>query len=248
MTSSLISAQLLSLGIRPGGVLLVHSSLRSLGPVEGGAEAVIAALLDALGPEGTLLMPALSYATVGPRNPHFDVLATPSCVGALAEAFRTRAGTLRSVHPTHSVSGFGCQARDLLAGQELDDTPCGPRSAFARLPQVGGQILFLGCGLRPNTSMHAVEECVRPPYLFGDTVDYTLRFADGSPGRMKVTGHNFNGFSQRYDRISALLNAPALRQGKALQAGCFLVDAAAMWEAALPALRRDNLYFVEPHS
>lgn len=241
-----LSNLFLDLGVRRGGVLLVHASLRSLGPLEGGAEEVISSLLEALGPEGTLLMPALSYATVGPKNPHFDVLATPSCVGALAEAFRTRPGTLRSVHPTHSVCGVGRQAVDLLAGQEHDQTPCGPRSAFSRLPAVGGQILFLGCGLRPNTSMHAVEECARPPYLFGDEVEYGLRFADGSQGRMRVTEHNFKGFSQRYDRIAALLKAPSLRQGKALQASCFLIEATAMWDAALNALRRNNLYFVEP--
>ncbi len=60
---------LLALGVRPGGVLLVHSSLRSLGPLPGGAESVIRALLAVLGPDGTLLMPALSYASVGATGP-----------------------------------------------------------------------------------------------------------------------------------------------------------------------------------
>ena len=83
------------LGVRPGGVLLVHASLRSLGPLDGGAETVVLSLLEALCPQGTLLMPALSYATVGPQSPIFNVAATPSCVGALSEYFRIRPGTIR---------------------------------------------------------------------------------------------------------------------------------------------------------
>ena len=103
-------------------------------------------------------MPALSYATVGPQSPLFNVATTPSCVGALSEYFRMRPGAMRSVHPTHSVSGAGRLAKDLLGEHIRSTTPCGPYSPFARLPEVGGQILFIGCGLNPNTSMHAVEE------------------------------------------------------------------------------------------
>ncbi len=245
MTAAQLVSDLLALGVRPGGVLLVHSSLRSLGPVEGGAEEVVKGLLEALGPSGTLLMPALSYESVGAYNPLFDVARTPSCVGALPEYFRTRPGTRRSVHPTHSVSGTGRLAADLLSGHEKDSTPCGAHSPFARLPQVEGQILFLGCGLRPNTSMHAVEERVEPPYLFGKTVDYQIFLPDGSEMRMSVRSHNFKGWVQRYDRLEEAMSE-GLTQGRVLQAQCTLVESAKMWPAALAALQTDALYFVEP--
>ena len=247
MSLSYLAQDLLALGVRPGGVLLVHASLRSLGPLPpGGAEGMLRGLLEALGPGGTLLMPALSYASVSARSPLFDVRATPSCVGALPEFFRTRPGTLRSVHPTHSVCGLGRLAGELLGEHGLDTTPCGPHSPFARLPQAGGQILFLGCGLRPNTSMHAVEEQVEPPYLYGPPVGYQVILADGSVRAMTVRSHNFAGWSQRYDRLQALLPAPDLRRGPVLQASCHLVEAAALWPAALAALRADPFYFVEP--
>ncbi len=236
---------LLALGVRPGGVLLVHSSLRSLGPLPGGAESAIRALLAALGPDGTLLMPALSYATVRSNRPIFDARQTPSCVGALTEFFRTRPGTQRSIHPTHSVCGVGPLAGELLGAHERDTTPCGPNSPFARLPGVNGQILFLGCGLRPNTSMHAIEERVEPPYLFGEPLEYQIHRADGSTGTMRVRRHNFQGWEQRYDRLQSVLAEPDLRQGQVLQAACYLVEAAAMWPAALAALRADPLYFVD---
>ena len=241
-----IVAGLLALGVRPGGVLLVHASLRSLGPLPGGAESVIRGLLAALGPRGTLLMPALSYASVRSNQPLFDARQTPSCVGALPEAFRTRPGTQRSIHPTHSVCGAGRLAEELLGEHERDVTPVGPHSPFARLPGVQGQILFLGCGLRPNTSMHGVEERVEPPYLYGEPLDYQIIRADGSQGMMRVRRHNFQGWTQRYDRLQNVLAEPDLRRGPILQAECYLVETAAMWPAALQALRADPLYFVEP--
>lgn len=233
------------LGVRSGGVLLVHSSLRSLGPVAGGAETVVSSLLEALGPQGTLLMPALSYAKVGAHSPVFDVRSTQSCVGALPEYFRTRPGTFRSVHPTHSVSGTGRLMDDLLNEHGLSTTPCGPFSPFAKLPQVGGQILFIGCGLRPNTSMHAIEEHVEPVYLYGEKVDYQVTLADGSQRRMVVRSHNFKGWTQRYDRIDQYLSHPDLREGVVFKANCFLVEAFALWMVALNALEADPLCFVE---
>lgn len=232
-------------GVRPGGVLLVHSSLRSLGPVPGGAETVVQGLLEALGPDGTLLMPALSYARVTPQQPVFDVRSTPPNVGALPEYFRTRPGTLRSVHPTHSVSGIGRLAAEILERHGEDRTPCGPRSPFHLLPEYAGQILMLGCGLRPNTSMHAVEELVAPPYLFGGQQSYRLIGWDGRATEAVYRIHGFREHRQRYGRVADVLSEPELRRGGVMQARAHLIDATALWPAALPALRRDPFFFVD---
>lgn len=240
-----MSAQLVELGVRPGGVLLVHSSLKSLGKVAGGAETVVQALIGVLGDQGTLLMPALSYLHVGPDQPHFDARQTPSNVGALPEYFRTRPGTRRSVHPTHSVCALGRLAHSLLSAHWQDHTPCGSHSPFHAMRRLNGQVLFLGCGLRPNTSMHAVEEMVEPPYLLGETVLYHCRTEAGKSVEMAVRRHNFQGYEQRYDRLEPLLTPQQLRQGTLLQAHCHLVECAAMWDAALKALRADPLHFVQ---
>jgi aminoglycoside 3-N-acetyltransferase len=240
-----IAEDLRGCGVRPGGVLLVHSSLKSLGHVPGGPETVVRGLLEALRPEGTLLMPALSYATVDADHPFFDVRATPSCVGAIPEHFRTRPGTLRSAHPTHSVSGVGPLAEELLSDHHLDSTPVGPNSPFRRLRDRGGQVLFLGCGMGPNTSMHGVEEIAGCAYLFGKTIAYQLTLADGRRITMPCRRHSFGGWKQRYDRLEDLLDDSALKVGKVLRARAHLVEAAAMWEVALAAYRRDPLHFVQ---
>ncbi|MBE2237867.1 MAG: AAC(3) family N-acetyltransferase [Caldilineaceae bacterium] len=234
------------MGVQRGDVLLVHASLRALGPVPGGAATVIAGLRAALGADGALLMPALSYAAVTPGHPHFDLALTPSNVGVIAETFRRQPGVLRSLHPTHSVCGQGAAAEMLLASHAVDHTPCGPHSPFHCLPQHHGKILMLGCGLRPNTSFHAIEELVEPPYLFGAPIDYTLVDGDGRRIVKRYITHNFAGVHQRYDRIGLLLQAPDLRVGRVLGATVHLLDAAAMWQAALSALQREALAFVEP--
>jgi len=240
-----IADDLRALGVRPDGVLLVHSSLRALGPVAGGAETVVRGLLDALGPDGTLLMPALSYNHVTPAQPIFDVRFTPSNVGALPEYFRTRPGTRRSLHPTHSVCGVGKLAAEILGRHAEDRTPCGPRSPFRLLPEHDGQILMLGCGLRPNTSLHGVEELSEPPYLFGGTLTYRLIGADGTAMQAAYRVHGFRGWTQRYDRVANVLSEPDLRRGRVLDARAHLIEAAALWSAADAALRQDPLFFVD---
>lgn len=239
-----MSTDLQTLGIREGGVLLVHSSLRSLGKVEGGAETVIQTLLDVSGMDGTLLLPALSYETVRSKNPYFDVRKTSTCVGALTEYFRKREGTQRSMHPTHSVCAVGTKANELLASHEHDTTPCGKNSPFHKLPRYNGQILFLGCGLLPNTSMHAIEELNEPPYLYGDVVAYEVVDENGRSSKMCVRRHGFDGWSQRYDRLAHVMD-DGLKRGKVLDADCYLVEAAEMWLVVDMKLKEDPLFFVD---
>jgi len=241
-----LASDLRALGVRAGGVLLVHSSLSALGWVPGGPETVIQALLAALGAEGTLLVPALSFASVTPEQPVFDVRTTPSCIGAIAEHFRTRPGSLRSVHPSHSVCGVGPRAQELLANHDVDRTPAGPNSPFRRLRHVGGQLMFLGCGMGPNTSMHGAEEVARAPYLLRPyTVAYTVIRHDGSVLRATHRRHGFDGYVQRYDRLAALLGPDVLRVGPVLEGQAHLIEAAPMWQRALDEMARDVYAFVE---
>lgn len=233
------------LGVRQGGVLLVHAALRPFAHVAGGAEQLIQALLAQLGVHGTLLMPALSYESVGAWQTVFDVRQTPSCVGQLSEFFRLRQGTLRSLHPTHSVCGLGEQAEAILHDHHLDVSPCGAHSAFAKLPHYQGQILFLGCGLHPNTSMHAIEEWSEPPYLFADWVDFQLLDAQGVPHTARIRCHDFQGWEQRYERLADVLSEPALRQGNLAGVACHLVESQPMWQAVHATLQTHPLYFVE---
>ncbi|HMQ32083.1 MAG TPA: AAC(3) family N-acetyltransferase [Chloroflexaceae bacterium] len=236
-----LADDLRALGLAPGDTVMVHAAFRALGVRD--PDAVILALLDVLGDAGTLLMPALSWLQE-PPDVH-DTRATPSCVGFLPEYFRTRPGTRRSLHPTHSVCGVGVRADELLEIHHADTTPCGPHSPFSAILR-GGMILFLGCGLRPNTAMHAVEEHAQPPYLFGPPRLYTITDENGQTFQRVYTPHGFAGVTQRYDRVADLLAPPALQSGYVGAAAAFLVDGPVLLDAALAALRRNPYFFVEP--
>ena len=180
------------------------------------AEEVIETLMELLTPSGTLLVPALSYETVTRENPVFDVKLTKSCIGALPECFRTGYAQYRSMHPTHSVCAWGRYAYGATVWHKLDETPVGPHSPFMQLPMLGGKILMLGCGLRPNTFMHGVEEAARASYpLDPKYCLYTLRDAGGKLTRKMYRPHRFGGLVQRYDRLAELLPEPALVKGAA---------------------------------
>jgi aminoglycoside 3-N-acetyltransferase len=242
---SQFKSDLSTLGVRSGDVLMVHPALRPFGYVPGGTETIIQGLLAVLGPSGTLLMPALTFATVTPQNPVFDVRTTPSCVGAIAEAFRLKTETSRSLHPTHSVCALGPLAEDLLSPHIKDVTPCGQHSPFTRLPGFNGKILMLACSLIYNTSMHAIEELVEPPYLYDPPIVYTLTDEQGQTFQREYIPHNFRGWRQRYDRAAEVMVKPALRSGPVVEATSYLLDAKALWEAGAKALKENKLFFAD---
>ncbi len=238
-----ISNDLRALGIRSGDVILVHSSLRSLGFVPGGPETVIRGLLAAVGEEGTLLLPALSYR----QQPHHihDNRRSPSNVGAIPEHFRLREGTKRSLHPTHSICGVDPAVDSLFRDHPLDTTPCGPHSPLNRMIDLGAKIIMLGCSLRPNTTMHALEEYVVPPYLFGPECEYTITDADGRTYRKVYTRHGFQGWAQRYDRVRELPRTDFLTAGHVLEAETFVLETQPLREAVLARMRENPLFFVD---
>ena len=246
MVNEKMARDLRALGIKEDDTILVHASLSSLGYVEGGADTVIDTLLSVL-KEGTLLFPTLSYCAVTVEEPVFSVNDTPSCVSKISEVFRKREGVIRSMHPTHSVAAYGKYAREITERHIESDTPVGETSPFGLLPKYKGKVLMLGCTLGPNTSMHGVEELVKPDYLLcPEMTEYTLIDAEGKEIKKKYWRHFFHapGYSaeQRYARLENVMEIPS---GKVLEATSYLIDAETMWEKGYEALKEDSHYFVE---
>ena len=166
LTRRQISSAISGAGVHPGDHVLVHSSLRKLGPVDGGADAVIDALLDAVGAEGTVAMPTFCYV---PPHPHFDPRETPGRTGALTEVFRRRPGTRRSVHPTHAIAAAGPRADEFLADHHRTSA-CGLGSPLDRLTRAGAWVVLIGVSHTSNTAVHLgeVRAGVRKFGLWGD--------------------------------------------------------------------------------
>ena len=251
-TSKQLEKDLRGIGIRPGDVILMHSSYKALGGIEGGAKTFFEVMLHVLGQEGTLVVPALSFEAVTRENPEFDLQKTPGCVGYLAEFFRTGVpGVVRSMHATHSCCAIGKYAREITQGHELDITPVGTNSPFAKLPRYHGKIFMLGCGTGCNTSMHGVEEDAEPPYCIDweHPINYILKDGETSVC-VKSFRHNFmtedgKHIRQRYDRMVNLLEQDEISHGYVLAAESYLMDASAVWKKGKQKLMADPLYFVD---
>ncbi|GAA4464932.1 aminoglycoside N(3)-acetyltransferase [Phytohabitans houttuyneae] len=170
-----LAEELAALGVRRGSVLLVHSSLSALGFVAGGPVAVVWALLDALGPDGTLVVPTHTPDNTDPagwqhppvpeswwpvireRTPPFDPAVTPSrWMGVVAETVRTWPGARRSDHPQVSFAAVGAAAGAVVAGHRLDDM-LGEASPLGAVHRLDGDVLLLGVGHGRNTSLHLAE-------------------------------------------------------------------------------------------
>lgn len=159
-----VRSDLRQLGLRSGDRVVVHSSLRALGRVEGGAEAVVQALLETLGPDGLLVAPAFTYFTE-----RFDPETEPGLVGRIAETIRMWPGAVRSWHPTHSVAAIGTEAEALCAGHHLVGG-LDVESPLDRLARQGGYVLLVGVGHASNSTVHVGE--ARLPVSF---LDVTFR-------------------------------------------------------------------------
>lgn len=179
---------LAALGVDPGQLLMLHVSMRSLGFVVGGAVTLLDALIDRLGPAGTLMMPAHStdlsdpatwtnppipaawVDTVREAMPAFDPARTPTCgIGTVPELFRTWPGTYRSDHPAVSLAARGPLAAQLVGTHPLDD-PHGEASPLARAYDLGVKVLLLGVDWSRATLLHLAERRAWPavePMLSG---------------------------------------------------------------------------------
>lgn len=158
------------LGVKPGDVMMVHSSFDRFGGFTGKPADVVLALQEAVGPAGTILMPTIPFTGLAieyvAQGEIFDVMRTPSRMGLLTELFRRCPDVVRSVHPTHSVAAWGAKAEEMVVDHHLAGTPCGVGSPFARLLDHDGKILLVGTGMAAMTFRHAVEEILEPTIPF----------------------------------------------------------------------------------
>jgi aminoglycoside N3'-acetyltransferase len=173
-----IADELRRLGVAPGDVVMVHASLRAVGPVAGGADGVLDALTEAIGPGGTLFFPIGARDDWGWVNERpederealladaepFDARTTPADpdVGVLAEVFRTRPGTTVSDHPEGRFAACGPLARSLTDDVPWDDYH-GEGSPLARFVDGGGRVLRLGADPDTVTVIHLAEHRVELP-------------------------------------------------------------------------------------
>lgn len=192
-------------------VVIVHSAFRGLGRQGWQPEMVISALMERLA-KGTVLMPTMTWRTVTPEAPLFDELLTPSHTGVLGEIFRQRYAQARSLHPTHSIAGWGRDLGYLLGGHHQGCTPCPEDSPFGRMRERPSFVMLLGVGMESCTAIHFIEERIAPDVYLEPAeqmVAYTLRDRHGTTHVMKLRRHlrlprDFNQFAVTLRAKSAI--------------------------------------------
>lgn len=156
------------LPLAAGDCVMLHSSLSSLGWVEGGTETVIEAFLETIGPAGTLAMPAFCQKDAERRFETWNHATAPSDVGRITEDFRLRRGVVRSDHATHSVAALGPLALQITQGHKTAGGRPGPwgEAAFGiggpydQLLEADAKIVLLGVDFTRNTIVHFIEHLV----------------------------------------------------------------------------------------
>lgn len=243
-----IKADLNNLGIIEDDCLLVHSSYSAVGKNEKGPTAVIHAILETIGKNGTLLMPCFNggqqFSQVT-ENKTFEIQHSPSQLGIISEIFRKEFPVRRSLHPTHSVIGLGPLANDILEGHEKCLVSTGLGTPFDKLKKHKAKILLLGVDHSSNTFLHHVENVLGAPTLSKNK--YTMKLIDDKNNLIKIETHpHLPGLPRQYNRLNDELPNTLQKTGKVGNANTFLVEASSLFEYLKPLILNNPLYLIKP--
>jgi aminoglycoside 3-N-acetyltransferase len=230
----MLLAQLQALGVRPGDVLLVHTALSKIGCT---AQKLTEALLAAVGPTGTLVMPTMADDDDVPFDP-----AHSSCraVGLVADTFWRMPGVLRSDSP-HAFAARGPLAPRITAPHPID-VPHGLDSPPGRVYQLDGSVLLLGVGHDADTTLHVAENIAGVRYR---QPKYATVLEDGRPKRYEYgeTDHCCENFAL----VDAWLDEARLqRRGRVARGEARLARSRDIVDAALGRLLEDETLFLHP--
>jgi aminoglycoside 3-N-acetyltransferase len=232
LSRSGLVADLRALGVEKGMDLMVHSSLSAIGAVQGGADAVVDALLSAVGPRGTLLMPSFNHRAAQVFNPQ----TTPTTNGAIPDCLWRRPEAVRSMHPTHAVAAIGPQAQAYCA-EHLDVGIWDQRSPIGKLVHGGGYILALGTTHMTSTAYHVAEMSMPCGCIDSFANMDRVVMADGQVKVVQGLAFRAGECPVSPDRLDQSLDRRRLqRRGKVGAAGCELVEAKILWQ-----VRREHL-------
>ena len=242
MTPHLVSfgrlkQHLYDLGVPPGSILVVHTAFSKVGPVEGGPRGLILALTDALGPEGTLVMPSMS----DDDERVFDTAATPCRgMGIVADTFWRLPGVLRADSP-HAFAAQGPAAAAIVAPQPIE-IPHGPDSPVGRVHELDGWILLLGVGHDGNTTIHLAEFLAGVRYR---RPKHATVLRNGAAAR--VAYDEIDHCCARFALVDAWLDeARAQRRGVVGHAEARLVRSRVVVDVVTARLRADETVFLHP--
>ncbi len=235
------------LPIKREGTLLIHSSMKSIGDVQGGADTILDIFIEVM-KDGLLIFPTHTWAEYNNKGGIFNSLKEPSCVGILTNLFMKRKGVIRSLHPTHSVTALGKEAENYIEGEERFETPCPRKGCWGKLYDRNAQILFIGCDLTKNTFIHGVEEWDSIPDRLSEK-KYKVKIIkqDGEEIYSEIRRHwNSSGdISSNYGKLlKPFLYKKICKEYKIGDSKCYLCEAKRMADLTSLFLKKNKDLFI----
>ena len=186
--------QLEKMGATPGGIVHMHTALRLIGEVEGGANGLLDALIDYFTRDGGLFcLPTHTGDNFG-KPIMLDMTSSESHLGAFPIIATEDGRGLRTMNPSHSIVIFGDRDRalDYAKSETKIDSPTSPEGCYGKLYELDGTILLVGVGQAKNTYIHAVEEMLGVPNrMTKELYDFKVKDIDG-----KITEQKMHWFDE----------------------------------------------------
>ncbi len=244
-----LTAQIQAMGLRRTDAVMLHSSMKAIGEVEGGADTVLDAFMEYFS-EGLFMTPAHTWAQMSEEYSCFDPKREPACVGIIPNLFLKRQGVVRSLHPTHSIAAFGPMAAEYISGEENCTTPCTPGGCWDRLRRIHAKILLAGVTHIRNTFIHSVEEVMDVPERFtSEPVPFQIRMPDGCLKDVAVYRHynpHTAHISESFDKLSEVFyTTGAARKVSFGHAQCILCDAEKLFDVTCKVLSHERNCLME---
>jgi aminoglycoside 3-N-acetyltransferase len=232
-----LTRQLLDIGIRPVGVLLVHTAFSKVKPIEGGPIGLISALHSALGVDGTLVMPSMSYDDDHP----FDKTKSHCAeMGIVADTFWRLPEVHRSDN-NHAFAAVGPQAERILAPHPID-IPHGLDSPVGRVYELDGQVLLLGVDHGSNTTIHLCENMAGVRYRRDK---YLTILKDGKPARFEY--REIDHCCQNFSLVDGWLDERGLQnRGKVGNTDARLIRSQDIVAVVTERLQENETTFLHP--
>ncbi|MGB0571193.1 MAG: aminoglycoside N(3)-acetyltransferase [Alphaproteobacteria bacterium] len=252
-TAASIAQGLRTLGLDAGDIVCVHVGMKSLGLVIGGTRAVVEALTTAVGPDGTIMMPAFSGDLSDPAEwqyppapadrideiraqiPAYDPACTPTRgIGQVAEYFRNYPGVRRSPHPQSSFAALGAAA-DALVAEHPYDNRFGPSSPLGKLVDLDGKVLLIGAPHDTVSLFHMTQ------HLIGDVphIDKSAPVIENGARRWVAYRDIEYPIDWFIPGVAALIEAGIARAGHLGAAACVTFSAAPAIEFLVDWRRRN---------
>lgn len=220
-----ITKQLDEMNAGAARIIHMHSSLKAIGQIQGGGDALLDILIEYFTQKGCIFtVPAHTWAFAKDTSRYtLDLINPDSCVGVLSRLALLRPDGIRSMHPTHSVVAFGKGAKELTDGEENCITTTPKEGFYGKLLQSDGYVLLAGVGHNRNTFIHHIEEIAEVPNRISKNKTLkTVRLKDGTVLEKFTHGVYAEGIGPFWERFPKF--EPAFRHFGAITDG-FLGDA-----------------------